>query len=198
MKGASSSAQSFNNHIGSESSGEVFGDAPQISLTTNWMIYGTVQMIVLLHVTQLTGFKLESINFCLVEGSYKLLIKLPSLTEYWILEFVLNSMCSSNLVIPVFLAIICDAELMLLMWRIKIKKLIVIKKFSIELISFSSSFLRGCCMVRGILWRLRSGGKTWLLIQALHRYSENDRWLQQQLMHAKLQTLIFSIEKHYK
>ena len=33
-------------------------------------------IVLLLHVTQLTGFKIESIHFCMVEGSYKLVIKL--------------------------------------------------------------------------------------------------------------------------
>jgi len=43
-------------------------------------------MRVLSHVTQLTVLKIELINICTVEGSYKLLIELPSLilvnTEY--------------------------------------------------------------------------------------------------------------------
>jgi len=41
-------------------------------------------MRVLSHVTQLQVLKIESIHFCMVEGSYKLLIELPSLiaTEY--------------------------------------------------------------------------------------------------------------------
>ena len=38
----------------------------------------------IMHVAQLTGLNIEPMIFCMIEGSYKLLIKLPSLmnTEY--------------------------------------------------------------------------------------------------------------------
>jgi hypothetical protein len=50
------------------------------------LIFGIIWMKVLLHVIQLTGLKIESINICMVEGLYKLLIKLPSLRNTILVE----------------------------------------------------------------------------------------------------------------
>jgi len=59
-------------------------DIRKFSFAHRVLMFGTVQMRVLSHVTQLTVSKIELINVCTIEGSYKLLIELPSLisTEY--------------------------------------------------------------------------------------------------------------------